>query len=303
MTALLIGITVALSLGIVANRLTRFFCPSHRREFLLSVLTLVCALPLLQAMAQLSGIGWHLSATQPPIAGTFGAWQAMEFVWFLGCIYLVSRVIWELWCSRQFSTHGRPLPGHSLPVFVSSSVSSACVSGILRPRVYLPTCCEGWSAETMDLVLKHESCHLRSHDARWLLLAELFRAALWVHPLAHLFVRDIRQSIEDACDEAVLANGTDRRMYAVCLLEVAANHTGSPLLAAAMSSPGMASMKLRLGRILTAAPSSEAQLPRLLFALGLGVTVALTACHREALDESNLKQEAAARLAADPFPG
>ena len=107
-------------------------------------------------------------------------------------------------------------------VWQSERVMSPFILGVFKPRIYLPF---GMDACTRDLVLAHETAHLRRLDHVTKLLAFLLCVVYWFHPLVWvcymLYVRDA----EAACDEAVVKDMDEgsRRAYARALLSCESN--------------------------------------------------------------------------------
>ena len=90
--------------------------------------------------------------------------------------------------------------------------------GIRNPLILLPTCWREWSREKLEAVLSHEIAHVARRDALTLLLARLHRALFWFSPLPWWLDRQITELAEQASDEAALAGGADRTLYAETLL-------------------------------------------------------------------------------------
>lgn len=93
------------------------------------------------------------------------------------------------------------------------------VSGIFRPRMYLP---EGLEGVQKELVTEHEKIHIRRRDY---LVKPLFFLACcihWFNPLAWLAFRLMESDMEVSCDETVLQRqGYDRKKeYAYTLLSL-----------------------------------------------------------------------------------
>jgi beta-lactamase regulating signal transducer with metallopeptidase domain len=95
-------------------------------------------------------------------------------------------------------------------------------AGILRPAVLLPPSARTWTAERLRMVLLHELAHIRRRDCLTQTMAELLRALLWPHPLAHLAARQMRLLREAAADDLVLRSGARPSSYAGHLCDIAA---------------------------------------------------------------------------------
>jgi beta-lactamase regulating signal transducer with metallopeptidase domain len=84
----------------------------------------------------------------------------------------------------------------------------------------IPAGAEAWSAERIGVVLAHECAHIHRGDWAVQIAAELLRRLL-VQSLLWLVCRRLRDESERACDDAVLAQGTDATVYAGHLVELA----------------------------------------------------------------------------------
>jgi len=93
--------------------------------------------------------------------------------------------------------------------------------GLLRATVLLPDESEHWTQERRRVVLAHEMIHARRLDSLWGLLAQCALAVNWFNPLAWLAARQFRKEQERSCDDAVVAAGTARTVYAAHLVDLA----------------------------------------------------------------------------------
>lgn len=93
--------------------------------------------------------------------------------------------------------------------------------GIIRATVLLPGESGYWTDERRRIVLAHEMIHARRLDSLWGLVAQSALAVNWFNPLAWLAVREFRKEQERSCDDAVVAAGTARTIYAAHLVDLA----------------------------------------------------------------------------------
>lgn len=92
--------------------------------------------------------------------------------------------------------------------------------GLIRPVVLLPAEADAWDDERRAAVLAHELAHVRRWDAATQWVAHLARVLFWFNPLVWMACRKVCEEREHACDDAVLAMGTQPVRYADHLLEI-----------------------------------------------------------------------------------
>ena len=93
--------------------------------------------------------------------------------------------------------------------------------GIVRPRIILPAGADEWPEELVRVILRHEIAHIRRGDWLFQMAGELVRAVYWFNPLAWFACRRLRIESEQACDDEVLAAGTEPSDYAAHLVSLA----------------------------------------------------------------------------------
>lgn len=121
------------------------------------------------------------------------------------------------------------------PVLISRLSPIPLSVGLARPVIAMP---EGLAGELSDAELQavvlHESAHILHRD-HWVGLAQrVLGAAFWWNPLVHLLNHRISETREEVCDERVLGLIGQGRLFARCLLKVAAHLQGVRLLPAAV---------------------------------------------------------------------
>ena len=79
-----------------------------------------------------------------------------------------------------------------------------------------------WKPDALDIAIRHELQHHRSHDLQWNLLLEATRLIAGWNPLLRRALERVEELDELACDENLLGRGRiDVKRYARCLFEVA----------------------------------------------------------------------------------
>lgn len=105
-------------------------------------------------------------------------------------------------------------------IYISCKIATPATYGILRPKIILP---EGTKESDLPYILMHERAHIKRLDNLWRIVAVVTACMHWFNPMSWLFLKSFLQSLELACDEAVLRNlaSTERKEYATILLNCA----------------------------------------------------------------------------------
>jgi beta-lactamase regulating signal transducer with metallopeptidase domain len=93
--------------------------------------------------------------------------------------------------------------------------------GIRRPSILIPAIAETWTADRRRAVILHELAHVARRDCLTQTLAFVACTLYWFHPAVWWATRRLRIERELACDDRVIAAGTQPREYAGHLLEIA----------------------------------------------------------------------------------
>jgi beta-lactamase regulating signal transducer with metallopeptidase domain len=108
--------------------------------------------------------------------------------------------------------------------------------GFLRGTILLPCIADAWPEARRRAVLLHELGHVARFDCLTQTTGTLACAFYWIHPAVWWAARRLRVEQELACDDLVLATGTDAGDYAGHLLQLAyALRSHAPSVAVGMS--------------------------------------------------------------------
>ncbi|MHB9000216.1 MAG: M56 family metallopeptidase, partial [Thermoanaerobaculia bacterium] len=116
-----------------------------------------------------------------------------------------------------------------------------CVSGTLRPCIYLPTgTVDRLSDEELETIFAHELAHIRRGDNRVAAAVDLARAVLWFQPVAWIAARQLEIERERACDEAALEIGISSEHYLSAFTQICNHALVSEAGVSCMSTSGLA---------------------------------------------------------------
>jgi uncharacterized protein (TIGR03435 family) len=117
-----------------------------------------------------------------------------------------------------------------IPLLLSRASLEPGIFGIARPTLIWP---DGISKRLdqahLEAILAHEVRHVRRRDNLSAALHMLVEAVFWFYPLVWWLGARLVEERERACDEEVVALGSDRQVYAESILKVCEFCLGSPL--------------------------------------------------------------------------
>lgn len=201
---------------------------------------------------------------------------ALLAIWLAGFLALSGRRTRDWWRLRTIVQIALPVAiAAPIPVRQAAPALQPAVCGIFRPVLLLPAdiACH-LAPEQLEAVLAHELCHWRRQDNLTAAIHMLVEALFWFHPLVWWLGQRLVTAREQACDEAVIAGGVDRRAYAASILTVCRMYLEPPAPCTSAVSGG--SLRQRIEDIMTKPVSLSLSVRKqcLLAAVALGVITA-----------------------------
>ena len=93
-----------------------------------------------------------------------------------------------------------------LSIYQSAHTFSPLLLGLFKQKLVVPEDFTAlYTTEQQKLILEHEICHFDRNDIYWNLIAFMFIALFWFHPLVWLAYFRFRRDQELSCDHSVLA--------------------------------------------------------------------------------------------------
>jgi beta-lactamase regulating signal transducer with metallopeptidase domain len=180
-------------------------------------------------------------------------------LWALGAVVLF--VLWVVRWIRIDTIRSLAAPlARNAPIAIFEAPTSLepGLFGIVRPVLLLPQGLAGrLTPVELDAVVAHEICHLKRRDNLTAALHMLVQALFWFYPLVWWLGARLIDERERACDEAVVASGTDAEVYAESVLKVCRLYLHSPLACA--SGVSGADLKRRMEAIMSGRLASRLQ--------------------------------------------
>jgi TonB family protein len=162
-------------------------------------------------------------------------------IWLCGVVFLLARLAFDFVRVKRVIGDAEPAPSQGpYPVAVTSDLAGPVAWGIGGKRLLLPDTALGWDAERLQVVLLHESGHLRRHDCWALLISEIACALYWCNPLVWFAAAQLRREQEHAADDEVLNGGVSATAYAGHLVAIARTVRAPRLAAGAFGASDLA---------------------------------------------------------------
>jgi beta-lactamase regulating signal transducer with metallopeptidase domain len=198
------------------------------------------------------------------------SWSSLLFIVYVaGVLLLLSRLAFEQIRMRRVLSRTTPVSdaewtsllqqcskrlqvGRAVRLLRSREATMPMTSGIRHPTVVIPSIADVWDDERRRAVLLHELAHIARKDCLTQTFAAVAGALYWPHPGVWLAARRLREERELACDDCVLASGTDARSYASHLLEIAHSLSRDQAPAIAVSMAGPPQLEQRMTAMLDA---------------------------------------------------
>jgi beta-lactamase regulating signal transducer with metallopeptidase domain len=237
---------------------------------LLAVAALPLGLPMIGAFA--GGHSTPAAGNLRPLITVPGPWGLiLSLAWVLAASVAMLRLALGLWRLRVLRRTCVVITGVDLDPSIqetladfsaSNSVTlatSECVSvpaaiGFFEPMIVLPVwALQELTPSELKIILLHEFAHLRRGDAWTNLLQKFVRAVFLFHPAVWWIERRLSLEREMACDDRVLAEISNPRGYAQCLIAILEKSVARRGLAMAQAAVHRArEASLRLAQILDA---------------------------------------------------
>src|SRR6185503_10317175 len=185
------------------------------------------------------------ATTKPAPSGT-PIFAVILLVWLIGALAVLATFISGHLVLRLMLQGARPVRdgewhalaleaadrlGLTLPFSLlrADGILVPVASGLLRPRVLLPSGSDSWPLELRRAVLLHELAHVQRHDCLTQAVAQVTCALFWFHPAFWWAASRMRAERERACDDCVLRAHTKATEYAEHLLGVVRSLRGGGL--------------------------------------------------------------------------
>jgi bla regulator protein BlaR1 len=149
------------------------------------------------------------------------------------------------------------------------------IFGIANPVLLWPVgISERLEDSHLEAILTHELSHVRRRDNLAATIHMMVECVFWFHPMVWWLGARLVEERERACDEEVLASGSERRVYAESILKTCEFCVESPL--ACLSGVTGADLKQRILRIMTERHGRQLDFSKKLMLSVVGLLVVAT---------------------------
>ena len=180
---------------------------------------------------------------------------------------------------------------HPPKLWMNAKVTTPLLTGLLRPRIYLPS--DRYTWKELELLLSHELSHYRHHDLWYKLILQLVCIVYWFNPLLHWMRREADQDLEFLCDERIMKDGAheERMQYNYLLAQTAAQRRNFYGLSTGFNG-SLADLKKRMVNIMRAGKLKKGKFITFCFLAVFAFMNVMTGCsEKEPEDTSAVSTE------------
>ncbi|MFT6863466.1 MAG: beta-lactamase regulating signal transducer with metallopeptidase domain [Akkermansiaceae bacterium] len=275
------------------------------------ILTLLLILPLLNFLPKYAV---NVAGESPP-SSTASPW-IVPAIWTAGFLFFGLRGLIDVLSMQRWNRQSRL--ANDLPAFqetlsqlgisrrvdlrIHPRLASPVVSGLIRPRIYLPESATAWSPQTLRMALLHELGHVQRRDLWMASLAHVVCVLHWFNPAVWWLRGTFLSQCEYACDAHLLQKGTNPRDYANALCDVAQSASSPPL---SLAMAGHVPLRERIIFLSKGRRRGSMILSSLIFLTAtsaIAMSVIRLVPIRPAVQPAAPLNEVEIRFHADPFP-
>jgi beta-lactamase regulating signal transducer with metallopeptidase domain len=180
-------------------------------------------------------------------SASIGLAEILFSIWIAGSALLLARLFMSAGLRRRWLVSAREYRGTPVEAVWQRISGTVRARLLLSPdcpvpltwgrTVILPQDALTWSDGHVEASLRHEAAHLMRRDSFFRRIGEIAVALFWPQPLVWLARRLWHRMQEQACDDVVLAGGSDPAVYAELLCRVARAWTKPSAAEVAMAQP------------------------------------------------------------------
>lgn len=244
-------------------------------------------------------------------------YQMLAVVWLAAAaLYGLYKLLGSYIVQRELKRWSMPVPDKSLEMnyqklcrkmkvshppklWMNAKVTTPLLTGLLRPRIYLPS--DRYTWKELELLLSHELSHYRHHDLWYKLLLQLVCIVYWFNPLLHWMRREADQDLEFLCDERIMKDGAheERMQYNYLLAQTAAQRRNFYGLSTGFNG-SLADLKKRMVNIMRAGKLKKGKFITFCFLAVFAFMNVMTGCsEKEPEDTSAVSTESVSQAESE----
>ena len=244
-------------------------------------------------------------------------YQLLAVVWLaVAALYGLYKLSGSYIVQRELKRWSMPVPDKSLEMnyqklcrkmkvarppklWMNAKVTTPLLTGLLRPRIYLPS--DRYTWKELELLLSHELSHYKHHDLWYKLILQLVCIVYWFNPLLHWMRREADQDLEFLCDERIMKDGAheERMQYNYLLAQTAAQRRNFYGLSTGFNG-SLADLKKRMVNIMRAGKLKKGKFITFCFLAVFVFMNVMTGCsEKEPEDTSTVSTESVSQSESD----
>ena len=199
----------------------------ENRYFLLAGLPTAILLPLFKikqtvmvtSMPNVSSETLSNASVVPEVSEAYFTWDTVFFfVYISGCLFLISRFIWQLYGINRLKHDAHTWREEDV-MHVEATEQIAPFS-FFKHIYYYP---KHYNVTQLEAIITHEKVHAKQWHSMDVICSELLKILLWFNPLVWNYQKTIQQNLEFLADAHAVSN-LNKKSYQYLMVQEATGH-------------------------------------------------------------------------------
>ena len=156
------------------------------------------------------------SSTVPESQQIWGFWNWLTFVYIIGCVVILSRLIYQAIYLHAISRISKTITEQNITVVL---MEKAIIPFSYFNKIFIPKA--QFDEISVRNIIEHERSHLKQYHFIDIIVIQLVTIIQWFNPFAWFIERSVKEIHEFLADKTVLRSGYDQGRYQALLVNQA----------------------------------------------------------------------------------
>lgn len=156
------------------------------------------------------------SSTIPESQQIWGFWNWLTFIYIIGCVVILSRLIYQAIYLHAISRISKTIKDQNITVVL---MEKAIIPFSYFNKIFIPKA--QFDEISVRNIIEHERSHLKQYHFIDIIVIQLVTIIQWFNPFAWFIERSVKEIHEFLADKTVLRSGYDQGRYQALLVNQA----------------------------------------------------------------------------------